>query len=99
MYHASWSNMASCEPHRSSAYSEDMRWRIVWQKYALGHTNATIATNFNVDLSTIRRTLNTFSATTVAKNAYPMENAFRKISEPVKFLLLFILYLKSQAFT
>ena len=84
--------MASCEPHRSSAYSEDMRWRIVWQKYALGCTNAGIATNLNVDLSSIRRILDIFSATgTVAKKAYPTENAFRKISEPVKFFILHLI--------
>jgi hypothetical protein len=46
-----------------------MRWRIVWQKHAMGHTNAT---NLNVDLSTVRRILNIFSATgTVAKKVYP----------------------------
>ena len=90
-YHASCSNMASYEPHRSSAYSEDMRWRIIWQKYTLGYTFATIATNLNVDLSTIRRVLDTFSATGTVAKVYPTENAFRKITEPVKFFIVHLI--------
>ena len=68
-----------------------MRWRIVWQRCALGCTYNAIATNLNVDVSTVRRTLNLFSTTgTVSKKAYPTERAFRKITEPVQ---LFILHL------
>ena len=53
---------------------------------------ATIATNLNVDLSTVRRVIDTFSATgTVAKKVYPTENAFRKITEPVKFFILHLI--------
>ena len=64
--------MASCEPHRSSAYSDDIRWHISWQRHALGFTHDAIATNLNVDVSTVRRILDTFSATgTVSKKAYP----------------------------
>ena len=72
--------MASCEPHRSSAYySDDIRWCIIWQRHALGCTHNAIATNLNVDVSTVRRILDTFSATgTVSKKAYPAEQAFRK---------------------
>ena len=84
--------MASCEPHRSSAYSDDIRWRIVWQRHALGHTHQAIATNLNVDVSTVRQILDIFSATgTVSKKAYPAERAFRKISEPVQLFILHLL--------
>ena len=79
--------MASCEPRRSSAYSDDIHWRIIWQRHALGYTHNAIhvATNLNVDVSTVRRILDTFSATgTVFKKAYPAERAFRKITEPVQ---------------
>ena len=66
--------MASCEPHRSSAYSDDMRWRIIWQRHALRCTRNAIATNLNVDVSTVRRILEIFSATgTVSKKASPPE--------------------------
>ena len=34
--------MTSCEPHRSSAYGEDLRWRMVWQTEALYRAVATI---------------------------------------------------------
>ena len=84
--------MASCEPYRSSAYSDDIRWRIVWQRHALGRTHQAIATNVNVDVSTVRRILDIFSATgTVSKKAYPAEKAFRKISEPVQLFILHLL--------
>lgn len=43
--------MASCEK-RCSAYSEDLRWRIIWQKFALCHNNHEIA---NIDISTVKR--------------------------------------------
>ena len=46
--------MTSCEPQRSSAYSEDMRWRIVWHSQALGVVSSGIATNLNVDISTVK---------------------------------------------
>ena len=82
--------MASCEPCRSSAYSNNIRWPSMWQRHALGHTHQAIVTNVNVDISTVRQILNIFSATgTVSKKAYPVEKAFRKISGPVQ---LFILY-------
>ena len=86
--------MASCEPRRSSAYSDDMRWRIVWQRHALGCTH-TIATNLNIDVSTVRRTLDIFSATgTVSKKPYPADRAFRKINEPVQLFILHLLLQK-----
>ena len=35
--------MTSCEPTRCSAYSEDLRWRIVWQTEALRYTSDQVA--------------------------------------------------------
>ena len=35
--------MASCEPTRCSAYSEDLRWQIVWQTEALRYTSDQVA--------------------------------------------------------
>ena len=84
--------MTSCEPHRSSAYSDDIRWRIVWQRHALGRTHQSIATNVNVDVSTVGRIHDIFSATgTVSKKIYPAEKAYRKISEPVQLFILHLL--------
>ena len=46
---------ASCEPGRRSAYGEDLRWRIVWQREVLGYKYGQIASNLNVDVSTVWR--------------------------------------------
>ena len=87
--------MASCELRRSSAYSDDLRWCIIWQRHALECTHNTIATNLNVDVSTVRKILYTFSATgTVSKKAYPAEWAFRRISEPLQFFILHLILKK-----
>lgn len=83
--------MTSCERHRSSAYSEDMRWRIVWQSQALGLPLETIANNLNIDISTVKRILSLFATTgDVCKKPYPSENAFRKINEPVQHFILYL---------
>ena len=59
----------SCEPTRSSAYSEDLRWRIVYQKGTeLSYTE--VAKNLSVDLSTVKRVVKLFNNTgNVTKNA------------------------------
>ena len=41
--------MASCEPERTSAYSEDLRWKMVYQREILGLTYDSIAQNVGVD--------------------------------------------------
>ena len=83
--------MTSCEPRRSSAYSDDLRWRMVWQSEALGCSYSTIAQNLNVDKSTVCRTIQLFYSTgTVSKRDYPKESAGRKLSNPAQ---LFILHL------
>ena len=81
----------SCEKGRSSAYSEDIRWRIVWQREALQLPVEIIAKNLCIDKSTVRRILTIFHITgNVSKKPYPKNRAFRKISLPVQ---LFIIHL------
>ena len=82
--------MASCEPFRSSAYAEDLPWRMIWQSEALGLSYGTIAQNLNVDKSTVCRTLQLFHTTGNVKKDYPKENASRKLTAPAQ---LFILHL------
>ena len=78
-----------CEPHRSSAYSDDILWHIMWQRHALGRTHEAIAASVNIDVSTVRQILDIFSATgEVSRKAYPAEKAFIKISEPVQLFIL-----------
>ena len=52
--------MDLCEPGRSCAYSKDLRWRMVWQKHALGLSSSDIAKNLNVHRSTVDRILQLF---------------------------------------
>ena len=82
----------SCEKGRTSAYSEDLRWRMVWQSQALSLPSATVARNLGVDISTVRRTVNIFERTgQVDKRAYPSGRAFTVITEPVQLYILHML--------
>ena len=47
----------SYEPRRTNAYSEVLRWRMVWQREALA---CQIASNLGVDISTVQRTVQLF---------------------------------------
>ena len=81
----------SCEPRRTSAYSEDLRWRMVWQKEVLGLSYKEIGNHLNVDPSTVCRTVHIFHQTGgVSKRKYPRERACRKLT---KSLELYILHL------
>ena len=55
--------MFSFENSRSKAYSKDIRWRMIHQRCSLGLTYAQIATNLNVDPSTVCRTVQLFEQT------------------------------------
>ena len=83
---------SSCEHSRSSPYSEDIRWRIIWQKLALDHKCPEIAQNLNIDISTVKRILQKFEMTgNVTKKNYPTDRASRKITEPVQYFILHLL--------
>ena len=45
----------SFEPSHNRAYSEDFRWKMIWQKEALGYTHTKIADNLCIDNSTVSR--------------------------------------------
>ena len=51
----------SCELSRCSAYSEDFRWRMVYQYEALDLTCDEVGANLCVDPSTVSRTSNYFA--------------------------------------
>ena len=79
----------SMEKSRSSAYSEDLRWRMIWQKEALGYSCAKIAKNLCVDKSTVSRTLTLFHSTgNVSKRPYPEGRAYQKLTSPAQLLIL-----------
>ena len=87
--------MTSCEPLRTSAYSQDLRWRMVWQHLAMGYSYEHVALNLGVDRCTVSRVLQLFHNTgTVAKKSYPREKAFRKLTTPAQLLILNLLVQK-----
>ena len=78
----------SCEPSRTSAYSEDLRWRMIWQSEVLEYSQQEIAHNLCIDQSTVSRTLQLFFTTgSVTKRPYPKERAFRKLTTPCQLLI------------
>ena len=46
--------MMAFQTDRTQAYDEDLRWRMVYQRYALELTYREIATNLNVYPSTVQ---------------------------------------------
>lgn len=79
----------SIKPKRSSAYSEDLRWTMVWQRKALGYTYEQITVNLGVDGSTVQRTVTLFKTTgSVQKRAYPKEKASRKLTPIAQLFIL-----------
>ena len=84
--------MTSSEPARSSAYSEDLRWKIVWQVLALDLPVKQVAANLCVDQTTVRRIVGKFEASgQVKKKSYPVDKAFRKLNEPAQFFILYLI--------
>lgn len=87
-------NMAtatSCEEQRTKAYSEDLRWRMIYQYYALQKTSQQIAESLNVDKSTVSRTIKLFTETgAVSKRRYPDSHSasHRKLTDVDKLLII-----------
>ena len=82
--------MTSCETARN-AYSDDLRWRIVWQTMALRLPIKRVALNLCIDQSIVRRIWDKFELTgQVRKRDYPAERAYRKLNEPAQFFILYL---------
>ena len=80
--------MASAESYQYSAYQDDLRWRMVYQREALGCTYQRIAENLNVDTSTVWRTVQLFLNTGgVSKKEYSKDNLPRKVNESILFVI------------
>ena len=64
----------SCETWRQTAYDEDLRWRMVWQREALEYSYSVIASHLNVDKATVCPTIHLFHNTgKVSKKSYPTD--------------------------
>lgn len=91
--------MTSCEPTRCSAYSEDLRWRIIWQSEALGYSNKQVANNIGVDKSTVSRIRQRwYTSGSLKKATYPKEKAYRKLTIPAQLLILHLVIEKPELF-
>ena len=80
----------SCQPDRTAAYNEDLRWRMIYQHYGLELSYRKIA-DLSVDPSTVQHTVQHFEETgTVSKAAYPKGHShpFKKLTEIDEFLIL-----------
>ena len=64
--------MTSAQPTRTSPYSKELRWRMIYQLYGLCLTYREIARNLNVDAATVCRVAKLFEETgTVNKRSHP----------------------------
>lgn len=79
----------SSEPTRSSAYDEDLRWKMVWQRVALGKKLTEVARNLCVGVSTVHRIVQQFETTgAVSKKPYSTAGRPSKLSTPIQLTLL-----------
>ena len=69
---ATYLERMSAQPHRTSPYSEELRWRVIYQFYGLSLGYRQIASNLNIDTSTVCRVIQRFEETgDVKKKTYP----------------------------
>ncbi len=81
----------SCEPDRTAAYDEDLRWRMVYQRYGLELSYQKIAMNLNVDQSTVCRVIARFDATGGVKTTerpQGQSHHLQKLTEIDQFLIM-----------
>ena len=79
----------TCDPKRARAYSEDLRWRMVWQVLVRGRKYKEAADNLNVDVSTVWRIVKLFNITgTVDPKKYPQVRAFTRLTCPIELMVL-----------
>ena len=79
----------SCEERRTSAYSADLRWRMVYQVKALGKSYQEVAESLNVDKSTVSRIVALYeSSSDVTPKRYPPNSGTSTLTEVDKFIIL-----------
>ena len=79
----------SCEPKCCSAYSDDLHWRMVYQRTALGLSYREIAANLCLDVYTVCRIVQLFERTgNVSKKGYNAATLPHKLTEVVELLIL-----------
>ena len=82
----------SYERTRTNAYSEDLRWRIIYQRKALCYSLQRVAENLGVGVATVHRIETLFDETgSVGKRKYPDCHGTHKLTENDKVLILGLL--------
>lgn len=79
----------SCENKRTKAYSDDLRWRMVYLTKALGKSYREAAADLRVDASTVCKTVAIFDDTgDVRPKDYPPNTGTAKLTEVDKLIIL-----------
>lgn len=83
--------MTTAQPQRTSPYSDELRWRMVYQSYGLNLSYRQIAANLNVDVSTVSRVINRYEETgDVSKKRHPHghDHHLKRLTPTDEFLIL-----------
>ena len=67
--------MTSAEPTRKAPYSNDIRWRIVWQRLAMDLPYWKIAQNLSIGVGTVYNVFKTFQNSGEVSNSSKRERA------------------------
>ena len=79
----------SYERARTNAYSEDLRWRIIYQRLALDYSLQRVADNLGVGVATVHRIETAFSESgSVGKKKYPEDHGPHKLTETDELFIL-----------
>ena len=79
----------SCEPRRTSAYSNDLRWRMVYMVEMQHKSYREVAENLAVDPSTVCRTVSLFSEFgNVDKRKYPPNKGIAVLTDIDKMIIM-----------
>ena len=72
----------SAEPGRKTAYSKDLRWRVVWQRFALNLPLRAIASNLNISVGTAHNVFKRFQdCGEVDPKPFPKRKEQRKMDD------------------
>jgi len=79
----------SYERTRTNAYSEDLRWRIIYQRLALDYSLQHVADNLGVAVATVHRIETAFAESgSVGKKKYPEDHGPHKLTETDELFIL-----------
>lgn len=85
----------SYESKRTKAYTTDLRWRMVYQREALGLSYHVIGRNLGVDSSTVYRTVKLYTTTgSVDKRRYNTANLPRKLTDSTQFFIMHLVLIQ-----